>query len=125
MATDLSHLLPGDPISALCPTSQGGGNEPHANNAHTAPGSAPAGLEGNMPGEVVVHPAPEISAENYDTPVVLDESGARVTADENHGRATLFTQADGSEWNSSSGARPVPQSFGRKRLVIGGWNDLT
>jgi hypothetical protein len=39
---DLSHLLPGDPITALAPTSQAGGNMMSDNKlAHTAPGSQP------------------------------------------------------------------------------------
>jgi hypothetical protein len=39
---DLSNLLPGDPISALAPTSQEGGNQQSSSaDAMTAPGSPP------------------------------------------------------------------------------------
>lgn len=39
---DLSGLLPGDPITALVPTSQAGGNMMSDNKlAHSAPGSQP------------------------------------------------------------------------------------
>jgi hypothetical protein len=39
---DLSHLLPGDPVTALAPTSQAGGNMMSDNKlAGTAPGSPP------------------------------------------------------------------------------------
>lgn len=39
---DLSHILPGDPITALAPTSQAGGNMMSDNKlAGTAPGSPP------------------------------------------------------------------------------------
>jgi hypothetical protein len=39
---DLSNFLPGDPITALAPTSQAGGNMMSSNKlAHTAPGSPP------------------------------------------------------------------------------------
>jgi hypothetical protein len=42
MATDLSHLLRPDPVSALVPTSQAAGNMTSSNaNARTAPGSVP------------------------------------------------------------------------------------
>jgi hypothetical protein len=42
---DLSNLLPGDPISALAPTSQEGGNQQSSNElAMTAPGSQPVDI---------------------------------------------------------------------------------
>lgn len=40
---DLTSMLKPDPVSALVPTSQQGGNNPHQNNAMTAPGGDPAG----------------------------------------------------------------------------------
>ena len=39
---DLSHILPSDPVTALAPTSQAGGNVMSSNNlVGTAPGSQP------------------------------------------------------------------------------------
>jgi len=61
---DLTNLLPGDPISALVPTSQHGGNQV-ADNSHamTAPGGASGDL-GNDLGTAVVIDSPVVD----DTP---------------------------------------------------------
>lgn len=59
---DLTKVLPADPISALAPTSQHGGNQIWANNAHTAPGGASGDL-GNDLNEAVIVNAPVIEAQ--------------------------------------------------------------
>lgn len=42
---DISHFLPGDPVAALVPTSQEGGNQQASNEqAMTAPGSQPVNI---------------------------------------------------------------------------------
>ena len=66
---DLSHLLPGDPISALAPTSQSGGNVAHGNRAMTAPGGEPATAEAE------VHSAPQIEAQAHETSVLPETRG--------------------------------------------------
>lgn len=62
---DLStDVLPGDPISALVPTSQHGGNQVWSQeHAMTAPGG-PSGDLGNDLGEAVVVDPPEIDTSN-------------------------------------------------------------
>lgn len=57
---DLSSLLPGDPVSALVPTSQHGGNQVWSQeHAMTAPGG-PSGDLGNDLNQAVVVSPPEI-----------------------------------------------------------------
>lgn len=126
MATDLSHLLGTDPISALVPTAQSGGGEPHFNRAHTAPGSAPSLEVVRMPDETDTHPAPEISADLYDTPVLIGEDGAKVTADENTGRPSPFTDdGDGTPWRSGRDtSAPLGGTVPRRVLRMGQWNNL-
>ena len=66
---DLSNLL-GDPINALAPTSQSGGNQIFSNeNAQTAPGSQPASPAKSVNGEEIDHGAPEIVASRPRIPV--------------------------------------------------------
>lgn len=62
MSTDLSSLLKPDPISAMVPTSQHGGNQVSANNAMTAPGGASGDL-GNDLNEAVVVQAPVVETQ--------------------------------------------------------------
>jgi hypothetical protein len=57
-----SQVLPAGPVSALAPTSQHGGNQIWANNAHTAPGGNSGDL-GNDLNEAVVVDAPVIEAQ--------------------------------------------------------------
>jgi len=66
---DLSHLLPGDPVSALAPTSQSGGNVAHDNRAMTAPGGVPATAEAE------VHSAPQIEAQAHQVSVLPEMRG--------------------------------------------------
>jgi len=76
--TDLSHLLPGDSVSALCPTSQAGGNQVISNaNAMTATGSPPSTPFTSVPGEVIDHGAPEISSEHHARVVVIGPDGGK------------------------------------------------
>lgn len=57
---DLSNLLPQDPISALSPTSQEGGNQQSSNaDAMTAPGSQPVDILKDR--DVQVDPKVEVS----------------------------------------------------------------
>jgi len=60
---DLSTLLPGDPSSALVPTSQHAGNQVWANNAMTAPGGASGDL-GNDLDQAVVVTAPKVETQS-------------------------------------------------------------
>lgn len=90
---DLSGLF-SDPISALVPTAQSGGNQVSSlANAMTAPGSQPSTPFTSMPGEVIDHPAPDVDATRHD-------------------RRTVTGGGD-------SGLRG-----GRPALVRGGWNDM-
>lgn len=59
---DLSNTLKPDPISALVPTSQHGGNQVSANNARTAPGGASGDLGNDLNEAVVIH-APVVEAQ--------------------------------------------------------------
>ena len=69
---DLSNLL-GDPVNALAPTSQAGGNQIVSNkNAMTAPGSVPAQPATSLTGEVLDHEPPVIQATGEKIPVGSD-----------------------------------------------------
>lgn len=69
---DLSNLL-GDPVNALAPTSQAGGNQVFSNdNAHTAPGSLPASPALSADGEIIDHPPPKVSTSGSKIPVGND-----------------------------------------------------
>lgn len=75
---DLSHLVPGDPVSGLCPTSQGAGNQVSDNShAGTAPGGPPSTPFTSLHDEVIDHPAPEISALHHDRAVVVNADGSK------------------------------------------------
>lgn len=124
---DLSSLLPGDPVSALAPTSQAAGNQRHDNSqAMTAPGTVPASPLTGMPGEVTVHEAPVIGATAYDTPVLIGPGGAKVTAD-NADRTNPFTEPDGAGWRSgrdTSAPDVLPETRGKPRISLGQWNEV-
>ena len=69
---DLSSLL-SDPINALAPTSQAGGNQIVSNtNAMTAPGSVPAQPATSLTGEVLDHVPPTIVASGAKIPPGTD-----------------------------------------------------
>lgn len=122
---DLTSRVPGGPFTGLIITSQAAGNQRHDNSlGMTAPGTEPASPVTSTPGEVSVHEPPEISADNYDTVVVLGESGARVSPD-NADRTTPYNRADGSGWNAGRDvAEPLPETFGRRPLRRGEWNEM-
>jgi hypothetical protein len=124
---DLTHLLPGDPITALAPTAQAGGNQFHSNaRAMTAPGSEPASQVNSMPGEITEHPAPEISAAAYDTPVLRGPDGSHVHPD-NADRSNPFTVEDGSGWQAGRDtAAPdvLPEVTRRSLIRRGEWNEV-
>lgn len=70
---NLSHLLPGDPISALVPTGQGGGNQvTDLSHARTAPGSQPSTPYTSLDGEIIDHPAPVVGAVDHQRTVLED-----------------------------------------------------
>jgi len=65
---DLSHLLKPDPVSALVPTSQHGGNQVADNsNAMTAPGGASGDLGNDLGTAVVVNP-PKVETQSKTQP---------------------------------------------------------
>lgn len=64
---DLSSILKPDPVSALVPTSQHGGDQVFANNAMTAPGGASGDLGWN-PGAPVLSSAPVVEAQKKTSP---------------------------------------------------------
>ena len=69
---DLSNLL-GDPINALAPTSQTGGNQIFSNSAaQTAPGSQPASPAKSINGEEIDHDPPKIVASGPKIPTGTD-----------------------------------------------------
>lgn len=113
---DLSRIN-GDPINAMIPTSQHGGNQVWANNAMTAPGG-PSGDLGNDLNQAVVVDAPEIDAQVYESPVLIGPDGAKVHAD-NADRDDPYNRADGSGWFSGtkiappSGTVPPPGFTGK------------
>lgn len=75
---DLSHLLPGDPVSCLVPTSQSGGNQVVSNaNARTAPGSEPSTPYTSLAGEVIGHPAPDVQAIDHSQRVAVERGHSR------------------------------------------------
>lgn len=64
---DLTSLLPGDPISALTPTSQAGGNVTTSNeNAMTAPGDVPAADHSSVKAVPIETPTPKIQQSGAD-----------------------------------------------------------
>jgi hypothetical protein len=70
---DLSNLLKPDPVTALAPTSQAGGNQIVSNaNAQTAPGSQPAQPATSITGEVIDHNEPVIPASGPKIPPGTD-----------------------------------------------------
>lgn len=78
---DLSGLL-GDPVSALVPTSQHGGNQVCDNShAMTAPGGASGDLGNDLGEAVVVHP-PVVEAQPKRQPGDDGKPKARATAGE-------------------------------------------
>jgi hypothetical protein len=69
---DLSDLL-GDPVTALAPTSQAGGNQVFSNEAaHTAPGSLPASPATTADGQVIDHAPPKIAVSGPEIPPGTD-----------------------------------------------------
>lgn len=77
---DLSRLLPGDPVSALVPTSQHAGNQVWSQeHAMTAPGGASGDLGNDLNQAVVVHP-PEVEASAKIPPGTDGKPKARTTA---------------------------------------------
>jgi hypothetical protein len=65
---DLGSLLPGDPVSALVPTSQHAGNQVWSQeHAMTAPGGASGDLGNDLGQAVVVHP-PDVETGEKITP---------------------------------------------------------
>lgn len=70
---DLTSMLPGDPITALAPTSQAGGNQIFSNEqAMTAPGSQPASPARSVTGEVIDHESPSIETSGPKIPPGTD-----------------------------------------------------
>jgi hypothetical protein len=114
---DVSHLLPGDPISALVPTSQAGGNQVSSNaNARTAPGSQPSTPFTSFANEVIDHPAPAVQAEDHARTVITNGQEAPP--------ASPFGQPDGSGWSESDAADILPETRGRPRITLGRWNSV-
>ena len=77
---DLSAtIFPDGPISALVPSSQSDGGEPHRNRAMTAPGIDPPLEVVRIPGEIDVHGPPAVSADQHARVTVTDggDSGLR------------------------------------------------
>lgn len=70
---DLTSMLPGDPITALAPTSQAGGNQIFSNElGMTAPGSQPASPARSITGETIDHAPPVIEASGSKIPTGTD-----------------------------------------------------
>lgn len=77
---DLSGLLPGDPVSALVPTSQHAGNQVWSQeHAMTAPGGASGDLGNDLNQAVVVHP-PGVQTQQPTQPGEDGKPQARATA---------------------------------------------
>jgi hypothetical protein len=96
---DLSNLLPQDPISALSPTSQEGGNQQSSNeDAMTAPGSQPVDVLKDR--DVQVDPKIEASNKRQIEPT---DDGKPLTTEQ------IGYQARKAAWQP-----PVPPSVKRK-----------
>lgn len=77
---DLSNLLPGDPVTALVPTSQHAGNQVWSQeHALTAPGGASGDLGNDLNQAVVVHP-PGVQTQQPVRPGEDGKPKARTTA---------------------------------------------
>lgn len=94
MSTDLSHLLPGDPISALVPTGQATGAQT-GNNAGTAPGTVPAAPHAD-------NPAPHVDAVEHTETTLKDGHDAGLDG----GKPMLRTGS----WNNLGGG-PAPRGY--------------
>jgi hypothetical protein len=121
---DLTHLLPGGPLTALTPTSQAAGNQRHDNSlGMTAPGSVPASPTNGVPGAVDVHGPPEISADAYERPVLIGPDGASVSADRAD-RDNPNDDAPVSGWRDSDSHSLMPQTRARPGIRMGQWNNI-
>ena len=110
---DCSHLLPGDPVTCLVPTSQEAGNQRHDNSlAMTAPGTPPASpVRWPSPGEDVTHEPPDMGTLSQPRSVTIGPDGARDVPDQAD-RSDPYGARDGSGW------------AGRPLLRMGAWNDM-
>ena len=122
---DLSSIyerLGGDPVTSLSPTSMSAGNMQSSSRlAMTAAGSPP--VDPLPPASQQGDPA--ITAENYDTPVLIDAAGTKITPD-NADRGNPFTQASGA-WRSGrdiSAPDVLPEVRGKPSIRLGRWNNL-
>jgi hypothetical protein len=104
---DLSNLLPGDPISALVPTSQEGGNMRATNEqAMTAPGSPPVDVM--QPAGEYFHNDPTVSQSNAD--VITPASDGKPQAS---GQASGYSPAPPA-WKATSTPGVVRQAMTTK-----------
>jgi hypothetical protein len=117
---DVSRYLPGGRVGVLGVTSQNAGNQSFEDRAKTAPGTPPAGQLDVLPGEILTHQAPEITAIGYDTPVLRGPDGASVTPDL-AGRSNPYSRDDGAGWRA---AEPLPPVTGRSLIRRGEWNSI-
>ena len=121
---DLTRRLPGGPVGVLGVTSQNAGNQRHGDRAMTAPGTEPASPLHSMPGEITVHEPPEITAEAYDTPVLISADGGQPHAS-NADRSNPFTVDDGAGWRSGDDRdAPLPNMGARGMIRRGQWNTI-
>lgn len=125
---DLSSIFArngGDPITAIAPTSQSAVGQSSSNElARTAPGSEPSTDLRTTNNEIPVHDAPQIHAEAYNGPVLLDPSGADVSPD-NADRGNPFSRPDGAGWRSGADtATPLPGLTRRTMVRRGEWNEI-
>ncbi|SRR5260370_20493485 len=123
---DLTREMFGDdPISALIPTSQAGGNQVTSLvKAHTAPGSQPSTPFTSLKGETIDHPPPVVEHEDHVPPVLRDADGHHVNPD-NADRSTPFDQPDGAGWNTAGDISDVlPETRGKPSIKLGRWNEV-
>ena len=117
---NLSHLFRDGPVAALT----GGVSEAATNTISqpppfAAPGTPSESTRYETPGD------PSPSATAYDTPVLLDAAGTKITPD-NADRSNPFTEPDGSgRWRSGrDSAEPLGGTVPRPVLRMGQWNEL-